>query len=96
MGITFTFYIKQNYIPVNIGVLSFNIFYYKTGHVCVQRKKFLCKICFSRVTSRKIPFIILVTQTDITLNTCFNTPEVSTKDCFYKTAIVSNLQFCLK
>lgn len=45
----------------------------------------------------KIRFIELVTQINITLKTCsFHTPEVFTKDCFYKTAIASNLQLCLK
>lgn len=37
----------------------------------------------------KIRSIVLVTQINITLKTWFNTPEVFTKDCFYKTAIAS-------
>lgn len=44
--------------------------------------------------------IVLVTQIN-TLKTCFtqlkakNTPEVFTADCFYTTAIASNIKFCL-
>lgn len=43
MGITFTFYIKQNYIPVNIGVLSFNIFTIRQVMFVSREKSFYAK-----------------------------------------------------
>lgn len=80
---------KQNYIPVNIGVLSFTIFYYTTGNVFAQGKKVFMQNLLRYSHIEKICFIVLVTQTNSTLKTWFNTPEVFTKDCFYKTAIAS-------
>ena len=60
----------------------------------VSRKKIFIQNLFQYSPDEKISFIVLVTQINITLKTCwFNTPEIFTKDCFYKTAIASNLEF---